>query len=88
MSHPDGVVATRLTDMLTEKGHVTMDDIACVYHKKVEASPELPYQVCEGFIEPHHTYMLQTIRKDIEQTETVIADLTSRIKVSFPLMRT
>ena len=81
MSHLDGVVATKLIDMLIEKGHVTMDDIACVYHKRLEASPEQLYQACEGFIEPHHTYMLQTIRKDIEQTEAIIADLTSRIKV-------
>lgn len=81
MSHLDGVVATRLIDMLIEKGHVTMDDIARVYHKRLEASPELLYQACEGFIEPHHTYMLQTIRTDIGQTEVIIADLTSRIKV-------
>lgn len=80
MSHLDGVVATKLIDLLIEKGHVTMDDIRCVYHKRLEASPELLYQACEGFIEPHHTYMLQTIRKDMEQTETIIADLTSRIK--------
>ena len=76
MSHLDGVVATKLID----KGHVTMDDIACVYHKRLEASPELLYQACEGFIELHHTYMLQTIRKDMEQTEAIIADLTSHIK--------
>jgi transposase len=80
MSHLDGVVATKLIDILIDKGHVTMDDIACVYHKRLEASPELLYQACEGFIEPHHTYMLQTIRKDIEQTESIISDLTSRIK--------
>ena len=81
MSHLDGVVATKLIEILIEKGHVTKDDIACVYHKRLGASPELLYQACEGFIEPHHTYMLQTIRKDIEQTEVIIADLTSRIKV-------
>ena len=81
MSHLDGVVATKLIDMLIEKGHVTMDEIACVYHKRLEASPELLYQACEGFIEPHHTYMLQTIRKDMAQTEAIIADLTYRIKV-------
>lgn len=80
MSHLDGVVATKLIDILIDKGHVTMDDIACVYHKRLEASPELLYQACEGFIEPHHTYMLQTIRKDIEQTESIISNLTSRIK--------
>ena len=42
--------------------------------------PELLYQACEGFIEPHHTYMLQTIRKDIKQTEAIIVDLIARIK--------
>ena len=78
MSHLDGVVATKLIDILIDKGHVTMDDIACVYHKRLEASPELLYQACEGFIEPHHTYMLQTIRQDIEQTESIISNLTSR----------
>ncbi|WP_220392719.1 transposase [Bacteroides fragilis] len=52
-----------------------------MYHKRLEAGPELLYQACEGFIEPHHTYMLQTIRKDMAQTEAIIADLTSRIKV-------
>lgn len=31
-------------------------------------------------MEAHHVYMLQTIRKDIEQTEGVIRELTSRIK--------
>ena len=36
----DGVVANKLIDMLIDKGHVTMDDITCIYHKKLEASPE------------------------------------------------
>lgn len=76
----DGVVANKLIDMLIDKGHVTMNDITCIYHKKLEASPELLYQACEGFIEPHHIYMLQTIRKDMEQTKAIIADLTCRIK--------
>ena len=76
----DGVVANKLIDMLIDKGYVTMDDITCIYHKKLEASPELLYQACEGFIEPHHIYMLQTIRKDMEQTKAIIADLTCRIK--------
>lgn len=80
ISHLDGVMATKLIDMLIEKGHATMDDIVCVYYKN-EASPELLYQACEGFIEPHHTDMLQTTRKDVGQTEAIIADLTFRIKV-------
>ena len=80
MSHLDGAVATKLIDLLIDKGHVTMDDIACVYHKRLEASPELLYQACEGFIEAHHVYMLQTIRKDIRQTEVIVTDLTARIK--------
>lgn len=31
-------------------------------------------------MEAHHVYMLQTIPKDIEQTEGIIRDLISRIK--------
>jgi transposase len=80
MTHLDGVVSTKLIDMLINKGHVTMDDIASVYHKRLEASPELLYQACEGFIEAHHIFMLQTIRKDIQQTEAIVSGLTDRIK--------
>jgi transposase len=80
MTNLDGAVATKLIDMLIDKGHVTMDDIASVYHKRLEASPELLYQACEGFIEAHHIFMLQTIRKDIQQTEAIVSGLTDRIK--------
>ena len=80
MTNLDGAVAAKLIDMLIDKGHVTMDDIASVYHKRLEASPELLYQACEGFIEAHHIFMLQTIRKDIQQTEAIVSGLTDRIK--------
>ena len=53
----DGVVANKLIDMLIDKGHVTMDDITCIYHKKLEASPELLYQACEGFIAVSYTHL-------------------------------
>lgn len=71
MTNLDGTVATKLIDMLIDKGHMTKNDIACVYHKCLEASSELLYQTCEGFIEAHHIFMLQTIRKDIQQTEVI-----------------
>ena len=80
LSDTGGVVATRLIDLLVDKGHVTMEDIASVYHKRLEASPELLYQACEGFMEAHHIYMLQTIRKDMEQTRSIVDELTVRIK--------
>lgn len=80
MSHTDGAVATKLIDLLIDKGHVTMEEISGVYHKKLGASPELLYQACEGFVEPHHVFMLQAIRKDMEQTKGIVADLTARIK--------
>lgn len=32
----DGVVANKLIDMLIDKGHVTMDDITCIYHKNLK----------------------------------------------------
>lgn len=80
LSDTSGAVATKLIDLLIDKGHVTMDDIACVYHKKLQATAEELYLACECFMEPHHVYMLQTIRKDIAQTEEIITNLTSRIK--------
>lgn len=32
------------------------------------------------FVEEHHIYLLQMIRKDIDQTQTLVDDLSERIK--------
>lgn len=58
-----------------------MDDIEVVYHQKLNASKELLFEACKGKIGEHHKYMLQMIRKDIEQTQGLIDELTFRIKM-------
>ena len=60
---------------------VTMEDIDEVYHQRIHASKEDIYLACEGFIDEHQKYLLQVIRKDIDQTQILIDDLSERIKV-------
>lgn len=80
LSSTSGVSATKLIDKLIENGAVTMEDIDEVYHQRIQASKEDIYLACEGFIDEHQKYLLQVIRKDIEQTQSLIDDFSERIK--------
>ena len=80
VSNTSGTTATSLIDMLCEGKVLTPDDINSVYHGKLSASPEELLEACTGFVEEHHIYLLQMIRKDIDQTQTLVDDLSERIK--------
>lgn len=80
VSDTSGVTATALIDMLCEGRILTLEDIECVYHKKLAASPEELLEACTGFVEEHHIYLLQIIRKDISQTQQLVSNLSERIK--------
>ena len=80
VSSTSGSTATALIDMLCEGKKLTLDDIKSVYHGKLTASPEELLEACTGFVEFHHVYMLQMIKKDIAQTQHIIASLSDRIK--------
>lgn len=80
VSNMSGVTATALIDMLCEGKKLTLEDIESVYHGRLAASPQELLEACTGFVEEHHVYMLQMIRKDIEQTQKLIDDLSTRIK--------
>jgi len=80
LTDTSGVVAIKLIDMLCETGKVNMSDIDKVYHGQIKASKEELFEACTGFVEEHHIYLLQIIRKDIAQTEALISDLSQRIK--------
>lgn len=41
-----GVIATALRDLLCEGRQLTLEDIECVYHKKLATSPEELLEVC------------------------------------------
>ena len=66
--------------MLCEGKQLTLDDIKSVYHGRLAASPEELLEACTGYVEGHHVYLLQMIRKDIDNTQVLIDDLSDRIK--------
>ena len=80
LSNTQGVVGTKLIDKLCEGKAITMSDIDRVYHRKLEASKEELYEACQGILDSHHIYLLQTIRQNIHSTESAIESLDRRIK--------
>ena len=80
LSSTSGVVASKLINKLIDNGKVTMADIDEVYHRRLAASKDLIYMACEGFIEEHHAFMLNKIRKSMEHTREVIAEISKRIR--------
>ena len=71
---------TEMKEWLLANGitHVAM--VRSVYLKKLSASPQEYLEDCTGFVEEHHVYMLQMIRKSIAQTQGLVDELSKRIK--------
>lgn len=80
VSNTSGVTATALIDMLCEGRKLTLSDIEGIYHKKLAASPQELLEACTGFVEEHHVYMLQMIRRNIAQIQVLVDELSNRIK--------
>jgi transposase len=80
LSSTSGAVGTKLIDKICDGKEITMQDIDEVYHKKLQASKEDIYEACQGFITPHHVYMLQIIRQEMDNTQRTIESLDQRIK--------
>jgi len=80
MSHTSGVVAIKLINKMIDGIQITMEDIDHVYHHKLHASKEELFEACNGYITDHHVFMLQTIRDNIDSTETDISKIDIRIK--------
>lgn len=80
LSSTSGVVGTKLIDTICEGEQITMQDIDRVYHKKLGASKDEIFEACQGFVTTHHIYMLQLIRKEIDNTLRTIESLDLRIK--------
>lgn len=80
LSSTSGVVGTKLIDKICEGKQITMADIDQVYHKKLGASKDEIFEACQGFVTTHHIYMLQLIRKEIDNTLRTIESLDLRIK--------
>jgi len=80
VSSTSGVTATHLIDKLVSNGKVTMEDIDAVYHTNLHATKAELYLACEGFIDEHQKFLLQTIRTDIDVTQTLVDSLSERIR--------
>lgn len=80
VSSTSGATATSLINMICDGKVLTLEDIRSVYHGKLSASPEELLEACTGFVEEHHIYLLQMIRKDITKTEELVSELSDRIK--------
>ena len=80
VSNTSGTTATKLIDWLCEGKFITLQDIESIYHGKLSATPEELLKACTGFVESHHVYMLQMIRRDIDQTTVLIDELGVKIR--------
>ena len=80
VSNTSGVTATALIDMLCEGRKLTLSDNEGIYHKKLATSPQELLEACTGFVEEHHVYMLQMIRRNIAQIQVFVDELPNRIK--------
>ena len=80
LSNTQGVVGSKLIDKLCSGKTIMMSDIDQVYHRRLGASKEDLYEACQGILNDHHIYLLQTIKKDIQATENIIESLNERIR--------
>lgn len=80
LSDTSGITATKLIDKLCDGRVITMSDIDEVYHKKIQATKEELWEACNGFMNEHHIYLLQTIRQNTRDTEKIILELNDRIR--------
>ncbi len=80
LSDTQGMVSSKLIDMICAGKKVTLSAIDEVYHGRLKASKEELLEACNGLVGEHHIYMLGIIRRDIKQTELIIDELNKRIK--------
>jgi transposase len=80
LTNVQGVAGTKLIDKLCAGQIITHADIDQVYHGKMQCSREDLYEACQGYIEGHHIYLLNTIQANITHTGSVILGLTRQIR--------
>jgi transposase len=80
LSDVSGVAGTKLVNKLCDGQSITMSDIDQVYHGVMKCSRSDLYEACQGFVESHHIYLLQTIRANIAHTESVILGINRQVR--------
>jgi len=80
LSDTQGVVGTKLIDLLCANGKIRAEDMDEIYHGKLKASKAEILEACEGAVTEHHVFLLQVIKRDILSCETIISEISARIK--------
>jgi transposase len=80
LSDTQGVVATKLINLLCEGKSITMEDIDQVYHNKLQCTKEELYEACNGVMSENTIMLLGIIRKNIAHTQKLIESINKRIK--------
>jgi len=82
LSDTQGVVATKLINLLCEGKQITMEYIDKVYHNKLQCTKEELYEACNGVMSENTIMFLGIIRKNIDHTQALIESINQRIKSS------
>jgi transposase len=82
LSDTQGVVATKLINILCEGKQVTMEEIDQVYHKKLQCTKEELYEACNGVMSENTIMLLGIIRKNIANTQKLIEAVNQSIKLA------
>ncbi len=82
LSDTQGVVATKLINLLCEGKQITMEYIDKVYHNKLQCTKEELYEACNGVMSENTIMLLGIIRKNIDHTQALIESINQRIKSS------
>lgn len=78
VSDMSGVTATKIISMMIDGGD-NLEELVKLRHGKMKATEEELAMSLKGNLTEHHKFMLNTIKKSIEDKENLIAEIDKRI---------
>ena len=78
VSDMSGVTATKIISMMID-GEDNLEELVKLRHGKMKATEEELTMSLKGNLTEHHKFMLNTIKKSIEDKENLIAEIDKRI---------
>lgn len=78
VSDMSGVTATKIISMMID-GEDNLEELVKLRHGKMKATEEELAMSLKGNLTEHHKFMLNTIKKSIEDKENLIAEIDKRI---------
>lgn len=78
VSNMSGAVATKIINALLD-GQEDVEELVKFHHGKMKASKEELASALKGKISEHHKFMLQMIKRSIEEKQALLSDLEGQI---------